>query len=119
MSLRKSFIKPRPPGPSLGDSTDKKQTSTSLAYGRKLSAKSIEPREGHSSFSIAGRRPQVPPAERKPSVKFDSFDLKRMPPKQTMHKPNESRNFGASSGSILQNPVSELAASLAQKKSNR
>lgn len=122
MSLRKSFIKPRPGAYSVADASEKKQVNISMPYGRKLSAKSIDQRDNglQTSFNVGGRRLAVPSEVRKASMKAESFDHKRQPPKPTLVRAGETKNFGASSGSILQNTTApESGGGMAQKKSMR
>lgn len=122
MSLRKSFIKPRPGAYSVADTSEKKQINLSLPFGRKLSAKTIDPKDNsnQASFNIGGRRLPIPSEGRKPAAKIESFDQKRQPPKHTIYKPNDSKSFGASSSSILQNNApAENAGQSVQKKSMR
>lgn len=105
MSLRKSFIKPRPGalghgGHSLWDPEGKKSADLSLPYGRKQSAKSIEAKEGHhTSFSIGGRKLALPGEGRRPSNKPDPSEVKK--PTLGRYRPADGNSFGSISNSNI------------------
>ena len=121
MSLRKSFIKPRPGAYPLSDYSEKKQGDLSLPYGRKLSSKSIEDKQVQTqmSFNIGGRRLPVGSEGRKPFSKIDAFNQKRQATKSGIYKPIESKSFGVSNGFALQNQKSEVSGGALAKKSMR
>lgn len=123
MSLRKSFIKPRPGLSSLADASEKKASaSLTMAYGRKYSDKPVDlrdPKPGNSSFTVGGRRLPLPTEGRKHSITKAEITEARRTLAKSNARSSDAKSFGVSSNSLLQQPVPEVFAGLGQKRSAR